>query len=110
MEEHDCNQKDNIKKLFDFHEEKMNKLHNMEVRQCEIHGDVKHIKSRIDNGMSHTIANLDKMLTKLEPTIGHHAEIIKRVEGIGWTLSTALLLTLIGLIGWAVAHGFQIKL
>jgi hypothetical protein len=110
VEEHDCNQKDNIKKLFDFHEEKMKQLHEMEKRQIEIQGDVTHIKGRIDNGMSHTIASLNSMLIKLEPTIGHHADIIKRIEGIGWTLSTALLLTLIGLIGWAVAHGFKLTL
>ena len=110
MEEHECTQKDNIAKLFVFHDTKMAKLQEMEVRQVEIQGDVKHIKTRIDNGMSHTIANLDKMLTKLEPTIGHHADIIKRIEGIGWTLSTALILTLIGLIGWAVAHGFKLNL
>ena len=110
MEEHNCNQKDNIAKLFNFHEDKMKKLQEMEVRQVEIQGDVKHIKSRLDNGMSHTIHNLDQMLTKLEPVIGHHSEIIKRIEGIGWTLSTALILTLVGLIGWAIAHGFKLNL
>ena len=106
--EHDCNQKDNIKKLFEFHDQKMDKLQEMEVRQVEIQGDVKHIKSRLDNGMSHTIHNLDQVITKLEPVIGHHADIIKRIEGIGWTLSTALILTLVGLIGWAVTKGFQL--
>ncbi len=110
MEEHDCNQKDNIKKLFDFHDEKMTKLHEMEVRQVSIQGDVAHIKSRLDNGMSHTLADIHQTLTKLEPTIGHHADIIKRIEGIGWTLSTTLILTLVALIGWAVAHGFKLNL
>lgn len=108
MDEHDCNQKDNIKKLFDFHEEKMKQLNQMEVRQVEIHGDVKHIKSRIDNGMSHTIYNLDQMLTKLEPTIGHHAEVIKRIEGLGWTLSTTLMLALLGFLAWGINHGFKL--
>ena len=108
MEPHECDQKENISKLFTFHDEKMAKLHDMEVRQCEIQGDVKHIKTRIDNGMSHTIANLDRMLTKLEPTIGHHADIIKRIEGIGWTLATTVLLSLLGLLGWGLAHGFKL--
>ena len=106
--EHDCNQKQNIEKLFDFHDQKMDKLQEMEVRQVEIQGDVKHIKSRLDNGMSHTIHNLDQMLTKLEPTIGHHAEVIKRIEGIGWTLSTTLLIALLGFLGWGLANGFKI--
>jgi hypothetical protein len=108
VDEHDCNQKENIEKLFNFHDEKMAKLHEMEVRQVEIQGDIKHIRSRIENGMSHTIHNLDQMLTKLEPTIGHHAEVIKRIEGIGWTLSTTIMLALLGLIAWAVSHGFKV--
>jgi hypothetical protein len=105
-----CSEKENISKLFQLHEEKIKQLQGMEVRQVEIQGDIKHIKGRIDNGMSHTIHDLNQMLTKLEPVIGHHSDTIKRIEGIGWTLSTALILTLIGLIGWAIAHGFTLKL
>lgn len=110
MESHECTQKDNIEKLFNFHEDKMKKLQEMEVRQVEIQGDVKHIKARLDNGMSHTIHNLDQMLTKLEPTIAHHSKIVSKIENIGWTLSTTLVISLLGLLGWAIAHGFKLKL
>ena len=88
----------------------MAKLHDMEVRQVEIQGDVKHIKGRIDNGMSHTIYNLDQTLTKLEPVLNHHAEVIRRIEGMGWTLATSLLLALLGFLAWGIAHGFKVKL
>ena len=103
-----CSEKENIKKLFEYHEEKMKQLNQIEVRQVRIAGDVEHIKGRIDNGMSHTLANMNQLLTELGPTIKHHATVISRIEGIGWTLSTALVLTLVGLIGWAITKGFQL--
>lgn len=102
-----CSQEDNIKKLFDHHDTKLKQLYEMKVRQVEIQGDVKHIKARIDNGMSHTIHNLDQTLTKLEPIINHHSDIVKRIEGIGWTLATSLILALIAYLGWGIAHGFK---
>ena len=107
--EHECTQKDeiaNIQKKLDSRDEL---LADIRVKQAEIGGDVTHIK-RLDNGMSHSIANMNTLLTKLEPVIGHHADIIKRIEGIGWTLSTALILTLVGLIGWAITKGFKLNI
>ena len=83
------------------------KMQTIEVRQVEIQGDVKHIKTRIDNGMSHTIASIHEKLTLLTPVIEHHANIVKRIEGIGWTLSTGLILTLVAYLGWGISHGFK---
>jgi hypothetical protein len=103
-----CSQENTIKEIKSDALTAKDKLHEMEVRQVEIQGDVKHIKTRIDNGMSHTIHNLDQTLTKLTPIIEHHSDIVKRIEGIGWTLSTALILTVVGLIGWAITKGFQL--
>jgi hypothetical protein len=108
MEPHECDQEENIAKLFDYHEEKMKKLQEMEVRQVEIQGDIKHIKTRIDNGMSHTIQNLDQTLTKLVPVIDHHSNIVKRIEGIGWTLATSFILALVAYLAWGVSHGFKL--
>ena len=106
-----CGQEDNIKKLFNFHDDKMKQLNKMEVRQAEIQGDVKHIKSRIDNGMSHTIANLNNLLTKLEPIIAHHSRIVSKVEDVGWWISKGLLLALLLALGgvfiWATSHGWK---
>jgi hypothetical protein len=104
-----CSEKHNIEKLFDFHDMKMKELSDIKVKQAEIGGDVSHIKSRIDNGMSHTIANLDTLLTKLEPILNHHADVIRRIEGMGWTLATTLLLTLLGFLAWGIAHGFKVR-
>ena len=61
-----CSEKGNIEKLFQFHDEKMAKLHDMEGRQIQIQGDVTHIKTRLDNGISHTIAKISERMTILE--------------------------------------------
>jgi hypothetical protein len=102
-----CSQENTIKEIKSDALIAKDKLHEMEVRQVEIQGDVKHIKTRIDNGMSHTIHNLDQTLTKLTPIIEHHSDIVKRIEGIGWTLATGLILTLVAYLGWGIAHGFK---
>lgn len=102
-----CSQKDNIEKLFEFHDAKMAKLQTMEVRQAEIQGDVRHIKTRIDNGMSHTIANLNTLLTKLEPIIAHHAKVVSKIEDIGWWISKGLLFGIVGVMIWAIANGWK---
>ena len=106
-----CSEKHNIDKLFDFHDEKMKKLNEMEIRQVGIQGDVAHIKTRIDNGMSHTIAKIDSNLTELKPIIEHHANIVKRIEDFGWLISrwvtTSLVVALLSLLAWAIAKGFK---
>ncbi len=103
-----CSQENTIKEIKSDALTAKDKLHEMEVRQVEIQGDVKHIKTRIDNGMSHTIHNLDQTLTKLTPIIEHHSDIVKRIEGIGWTLATSLIIALIAYLGWGISHGFQL--
>ena len=102
-----CEQKENIEKLFTFHDDKMKQLHTMEVRQTEIQGDVRHIKTRIDNGMSHTITNLNNLLTKLEPVIAHHSKIVSKIEDVGWWISKGLIIALIGVMIWAASHGWK---
>jgi predicted nucleic acid-binding protein len=89
-------------------------LTEMRVKQVEIAGDVAHVKTRIDNGMSHTIARIDANLTALKPVIEHHADIIKRIEDFGWLISrwlgTSVVLGLLGVIIWAITKGFVPKL
>jgi hypothetical protein len=103
-----CEQKENIENLYKRAGANKEKLHEMEVRQVEILGDVKHIKERLDNGMSHTISNLDQTLTKLVPVIDHHSSIVKRIEGIGWTLATSFILALVAYLAWGIGHGFKL--
>jgi len=102
-----CSQKDNIEKLFEFHDTKMKELSDIKVKQAEIHGTVNHIAGRIDNGMSHTIASLNTLLTKLEPVIAHHENIISKIEDIGWWISKGLLFGIVGVIIWAIANGWK---
>ena len=108
-----CSEKDNIAKLFNFHDEKMKKLHEMELRQVNIQGDVTHIKTRIDNGMSHTIEDIHKSLTEIAPVIQHHSNIVRRIEDFGWLISrwvvTGIVTTVLGLIVWAISKGFMSK-
>ena len=106
-----CSEKENIEKLFTFHEQKMNQLHEMEKRQITIQGDVTHIKTRLDNGMSHTIAEMHAWLSELKPKIEHHADIVRRVEDFGWwiskTVGIAILMAVIGVAIWAIANGWK---
>jgi hypothetical protein len=89
-------------------------LTTLQVKQAEIAGDVTHIKSRIDNGMSTTIKQIDANLIALKPVIEHHADIIKRVEDIGWLISrytiVLVLTTMTGLVVWAITKGFVPKI
>ncbi len=110
MEEHDCTQKDNIQKIQEKLDSRDEVLAEMRVKQAEIGGDVAHIKSRIDNGMSHTIANMNALLLELKPVIGHHSDIVRRIEGIGWTLVTSLIIALIAYMAWGIAHGFELPI
>jgi hypothetical protein len=98
-----CDQKETIESL-------KSSLADIRVNQALIGGDVSHIKSRLDNGMSHTIAHMNTMLTKLTPIIDHHADIVKRIEGIGWTLATTLIICLIAYLAYGVAHGFKLPI
>ena len=86
----------------------------LQIKQAEIAGDVAHIKARIDNGMSHTIQRMDGNLTKLMPIIEHHADIVRRVEDFGWlisrSLAAGLLVSVLGLLVWAITKGFVPKI
>jgi hypothetical protein len=92
-------------------------LTTLQVKQAEIQGqieavgkDVTHVKGRIDNGMSHTIKDIHTKLTELQPVIQHHANIVRRVEDLGWLVSrwvvTAVVTVLVGLVLWAITKGF----
>ena len=99
-----CKQEEKIESI-------TSKMQMIEVRQVEIQGDVKHIKGRIDNGMSHTIAEIHQWLSELKPKIEHHGDIVKRVEDFGWWISKTvgflLLTAVIGIAIWAIANGWK---
>jgi hypothetical protein len=76
---------------------------------AEVKGDVSHIKSRIDNGMSKTISEIHDMLTELKPKIAHHANVIKRIEDGGWALAYGFVGVIALVVIWSIAHGFTLK-
>lgn len=82
----------------------------LRVKQAEIAGDVSHIRERIENGMSVTIKDTHDLLVELKPKIEHHASIVARIEDIGWWISKSILIMLIGLLIWAMGHGYMPKI
>jgi hypothetical protein len=84
----------------------------MRIKQAEIAGDVSHIKTRLDNGMAHTIQRMDQNLTKLMPIIEHHSDIVKRIEDWGWLISrwtgAGLVCLLLAVVTWALSKGLKL--
>jgi len=106
-----CEQKETIDKIRDKLDSRDAVLTTLQVKQAEIAGDISHVKTRIDNGMSHTIARIDANLIELKPIIEHHADIVKRIEDVGWLISRltigTLVASLVGIIVWAIARGWK---
>jgi hypothetical protein len=108
---HPCEQKEEIKAIKDKLDTRDVVLSDLKVKQAEIAGDVSHIKTRIDNGMSHTIKDIHERLVAIAPVIEHHASIVKRIEDFGWLISrwvtTGLVMILLGIVVWAISKGFK---
>jgi hypothetical protein len=85
-------------------------LTTLQVRQAEIAGDISYIKNKLDNGMSTSIKNIEGTLSSLSPIINHHAGIVKRIEDVGWALSTSLVICVLGVVVWAIKNGFNPKI
>ena len=56
------------------------KLRASDVRFSELSGDVKHIKNRIDNGLSRTICQIKERMEELVPLVRENAEWTGRVK------------------------------
>jgi hypothetical protein len=82
----------------------------LRVKQAEIAGDIQYIKKRIDNGMGHALERIDENLAGLKPVIEHHSSIVKRIEDIGWALTTSFILCVLAVVGWAIKNGFHPKI
>lgn len=107
-----CEQRDEIAAIKKKLDDRDSMLMELRVKQAEIGGDVAHIKTRIDNGMSHTLQRIDMNLMEIKPVIAHHSDIVKRIEDIGWLWSRysgiGLIALLLGLIVWAITNGFNV--
>ena len=89
-------------------------LAELRTNQAVIGADIGHIKGRIDNGMSLTIKRIDENLTQLKPILEHHADIVRRIEDIGWLISRYAVITgltlITGMLVWAISKGFVPKI
>lgn len=98
-----CEQKQEIK-------ESREALMSLQLRQASIASDVSSIKSAIDEEIKPTLAKTEETLNGLTPIIAHHANIVRRIEDIGWAISTstgvALVVSLVGVIIWAISKGY----
>jgi hypothetical protein len=83
-----------------------NSLSEMRVKQVEIAGDVSHVKSRIDNGMSHTIENIHRNLTDIVPIVQRFVTFETRINDLIWWGAKILTGVILCLIAWAIAKGF----
>ena len=105
-----CEHLDKIKEMGTRLNEGDKMLTDLRVKQVEIAGDVSHIKTRIDNGMSHTLAEIHEVVIKLQPQIAEHADLYKRVKDAGWALAYIFFGVVCCVIIWAVGKGANIKL
>ena len=87
----------------------MEKISGIREKQISMDADIKHIKGRIDNGMSKTLTEISQKLSGLIPKIEHHGNIVKRIEDIGWLLAKFILIALLLVVVWAAANGWQFR-
>jgi len=84
-------------------------LGEVRIKQTEIGGDVSHIKSRIDNGMSHTIADMHKNLTDIVPIIQRFISFERRMDDLIWWTAKIGIGAFLSIVAWAIATGWKIK-
>jgi len=90
------------------------KIHELELSMVEIKGDVKHIRERIDNGLSATISKIwDKMNTmaidrvKMETIVSANCSFLDRLRGaLVWVSVISVAGGLIG-VGWKLIHTYM---
>ena len=89
------------------------KIHELEISMVEIKGDVRHIRERIDNGLSATIAKIwDKMNTmavervKMETIVAGNSSFIDKLRGaVVWVSVMGIAGGLLG-VAWKVVHAY----
>jgi len=89
------------------------KIHELELSMVEIKGDVKHIRERIDNGLSATISKIwDKMNTmavervKMETIVAGNSSFIDKLRGaLIWVSVISVAGGAIG-VAWKLIHTY----
>jgi len=70
-------------------------------------GDIRHVRERIDNGLSHTVKELHDASLRQEPMIMHHHKWIGRLEAACVAALYGVGLLGCGVIVWAITQGFK---
>jgi len=74
------------------------KQHSFELTLTELAGDVRHIKSRIDNGMSKTITSIYELLTPLKYAVEENSKVTGAVKkACFWVIVVAISGTIVTL-------------
>jgi hypothetical protein len=89
------------------------KIHELELSMVEIKGDVRHIRERIDNGLSATISKIwDKMNTmavdrvKMETMVAGNSSFVDKLRGaIIWVSVIGIAGGVLG-VAWKVVHAY----
>lgn len=92
------------------------KIHELELSMVEIKGDVKHIRERIDNGISSTVSKVwDKLndmavsRAKMETTVIEHSSFVDKLKGAFiWISVSAVGGGVLALI-WRLLHTYMTK-
>ena len=92
------------------------KIHELELSMVEIKGDVKHIRERIDNGLSATISKVwDKLnnmavdRAKMETMVSSNSSFIDKLKGaLIWVSVMSVAGGGIALV-WKIVHTYIIK-
>ena len=103
-----CEQKDTIIEIKHKMESRDAVLSTLQVKQAEIAGDVAHIKSRIDNGMSATLKEIHEVIIELKPKVVEYDDLYRRVKDAGWAMAYVFGGLTLGVIIWAVKSGMKI--
>jgi len=89
------------------------KIHELELSMVEIKGDVKHIRERIDNGLSATVSKIwEKMnemavgRARMETTVENNSNFIDKVKNAFiWVSVSGIAGGVITLV-WRLAHSY----
>lgn len=86
------------------------KVHNMEVKQTKVAGDVEHIKTRIDNGVSSTLTNIYKKLEGICPQVIENSYWVgKFKQSLWWIATIGVGGGILGVIWTNITNGTSIK-
>ena len=85
-----------------------NKIHAMEIKQTEVAGDVSHIKTRIDNGISGTLTKIFSKLDEIVPKVRDNTYWVgKFKQSIWWIATIGLGGGILGIFFFLIRKGLK---